>query len=79
MLKRLQRNFWVRFVGKVLAVATVLVVTPVVILASIPVICFMAPVALIAIPFMVAAFFGQSKEALPSQQPLRKLHPQVSH
>ena len=67
------------FAAKVLMLLTALVVGPMLVVLSIPAICFMAPVALIAIPFMLGAFFGQSKEARPAVQPLRKLQPQASH
>jgi hypothetical protein len=79
MLKRLQHQAWFKFIAQVLTIATVLVVAPIALLASIPVICFLAPVALMALPFMLAAFFGQGKEARPAYQPLRKLQPQTSH
>ena len=67
------------FASNVLMVLTALVVGPMLALLSIPAICFMAPVAVIAIPFMLVAFFGQGKEARPASQPLRKLQPQASH
>ena len=79
MLNRLQHQMWFKFISQVLNILTVLVVTPIALLASVPVVCFLAPVALIAIPFMLVAFFGQSKEALPAQQPLRRLQPRMSH
>jgi hypothetical protein len=79
MYRRLQKQIWFKFVSQVLALASALVVAPIALLASVPVLCFLAPVALMAIPFMLVAFFGQSKDALPAQQPLRKLQPQASH
>lgn len=78
MLNRLQHQIWFKFMLQVVTLLTALVVAPVALLASIPVLCFLAPVALIAMPFMVAAFFGQSKEALPAHQPLRRLQPRMS-
>lgn len=79
MLNKLQHQIWFKFVIQVLTLLTALVVTPIALLASVPVLCFLAPVALIAMPFMVAAFFGQTKEVLPVQQPLRRLQPRLSH
>lgn len=79
MLKTMQTQAWYRFLSSVVALGTVLVVGPIAVLASIPVICFLAPVALIAMPFMLVAFFGQKNEVRPMQQPLRKLQPQHSH
>jgi hypothetical protein len=79
MLDRLQHQIWFKFISQVLTILTVLVVAPIALLASVPVICFLAPVALMAIPFMLGAFFGETKEALPAYQPLRKLQPHMSH
>lgn len=79
MHKPPRKNASLGFASNVLLVLTALVVGPMLAVLSIPAICFMAPVALIAIPFMLVAFFGQSKEALPATQPLCKLQPQASH
>lgn len=79
MHKPMRRPGWLSFIAQTLTVLTALVVGPMLALLSIPALCFMAPVALMAIPFMLVAFFGQSKEALPAPQPLRKLQPQASH
>ena len=67
------------FVSKVLTVSTAIVLAPLAVVACVPLVCFMAPVALIALPFMVVAFFGESKEVAPAQKPLAQLRHQYSH
>lgn len=66
------------FIGKVLTVSAAIVLAPIAAVFCVPVICFMAPVALIALPFMVGAFFGESKEVTTAQKPLRQLQTQYS-
>ena len=66
-------------IGKVLTVSAATVVLPIAAVACIPLACFMAPVAIIALPFMLVAFFGESKEVAPAAKPLRQLQTQYSH
>jgi hypothetical protein len=71
-------NFF-SFISKVLTLSAAIVIAPIAVLACIPLLCFLAPVAVIALPFMVAAFFGESKEVVTAQKPLRHLQTQYSH
>ena len=68
------------FIGKVLTVSAGIVLAPVAAVACIPLACFLAPVAIIALPFMVGAFFGEGKEAVQeSMRPVRQLRAQYQH
>ncbi len=65
------------FIGKVLTVSAGIVLAPVAAVACIPLACFLAPVAIIALPFMVGAFFPEGKEAVQeSMRPIRALRAQ---
>ena len=67
------------FIGKVLTLSAAIVLAPIAAVFCVPVICFMAPVAVIALPFMLGAFFGESKEVVPTAKPLRQLQTQYQH
>lgn len=67
------------FIGKVLTLSAAIVLAPIAAVFCVPVICFMAPVAVIALPFMLGAFFGESKEVVPATKPLRQLQTQYQH
>lgn len=67
------------FISKVLTVSAAIILAPIAAVACIPLACFLAPVAIIALPFMVAAFFGESKEVVPASRPLRQLQTQYTH
>jgi len=57
------------------AVITVVMVPPFVMLAVAPMLLMLAPVAIVAIPFVVAAFAGQAREV----QPLPRRLPALKH
>jgi hypothetical protein len=67
------------FVSKVLTISAGIILAPIAAVACIPLACFLAPVAIIALPFMVTAFFGESKEVGPASKPLRQLQTQYTH
>jgi hypothetical protein len=52
---------------------TVVMVPPFVILAIAPMLLMLAPVALVAIPFMLSAFAGEAREVQPLPRSLRAL------
>jgi hypothetical protein len=66
-------------VSKVLTISAGIVLAPIAAVACIPLVCFLAPVAIIALPFMVTAFFGESKEVVPASRSLRQLQTQYTH
>ena len=74
-----QRQAWDGFslVSKVLTVTALLAVSPFVAIACIPLVCFLLPVAFMAIPFLLVAFFGETKD-MREPQPLRQLQPQLA-
>jgi|tagenome__1003787_1003787.scaffolds.fasta_scaffold6548218_1 hypothetical protein len=57
------------------ATITVVMVPPFVMLAVAPMLLMLAPVALVAIPFVVAAFAGQAREVAPLPRRTRELQP----
>ena len=61
-------------ISKVMTVTAVIALAPFCAIACVPLVCFLAPVALMALPFMVVAFFGQTKEIAPVQS-VRMLQP----
>jgi hypothetical protein len=60
-------------ISKVLTITALIAVSPFCAIACVPLLCFLIPVAFMAMPFMVVAFFGQTKEIAP--MPLRALQP----
>jgi hypothetical protein len=74
-----QRQAWdgFSFVSKVLTVTALLAVSPFVAIACVPLVCFLLPVAFMAIPFLLVAFFGETKD-MREPQPLRQLQPQLA-
>lgn len=65
------------FTSKVMTVTALFAVSPFVAIACVPMICFLLPVAFIAMPFMVVAFFGETRD-MREPQPLRQLQPQLA-
>lgn len=65
------------FISKVMTVCALTAVAPFVAVAFVPLFMFLLPVAFIAMPFMMAAFFGETKVML-EPQPLRALQPQLA-
>jgi hypothetical protein len=61
-------------ISKVLTVTALIAVSPFCAIACVPLLCFLIPVAFMAIPFVVVAFFGETKE-IATVQPLRALQP----
>jgi hypothetical protein len=61
-------------ISKVLTVTALIAVSPFCAIACVPLLCFLIPVAFMAMPFMVVAFFGETREIAPAQ-PLRVLQP----
>lgn len=74
-----QRQAWdgFSFTSKVLTVTVLLAVSPFVAIACVPLVCFLLPVAFMAIPFLLVAFFGETKD-MREPQPLRQLQPQLA-
>ena len=60
--------------SKVLTITALIAVSPFCAIACVPLLCFLIPVAFMAMPFMVVAFFGETREIAP-MQPLRALQP----
>ena len=60
--------------SKVLTVSALIAVAPFCAIACVPLLCFLIPVAFMAIPFVVVAFFGETKEIVPVQR-VRVLQP----
>lgn len=56
------------------ATISVVMVPPFVMLAVAPMLLMLAPVALVAIPFLVAAFAGEAREVAPLPRRARQLH-----
>jgi len=52
-------------ISKVLTVTALIAVSPFCAIACVPLLCFLVPVAFMAIPFVVVAFFGETKEIAP--------------
>lgn len=73
-----QRQAWDGFslISKVMTVTALLAVSPFVAIACVPLVCFLLPVAFIAMPFVVVAFVGETKD-MREPQPLRQLQPQL--
>jgi hypothetical protein len=65
--------------SKVVTVCTLAMVAPFVAIACVPLVMFMLPVAFMALPFMVVAFFGETKELKPEPRRLHALQPQLAH
>ena len=61
-------------ISKVLTVTALIAVSPFCAIACVPLLCFLIPVAIMAMPFMVVAFFGQTKEITPKYS-VRVLQP----
>jgi hypothetical protein len=64
-------------ISKVITVVALIAVAPFVAVACVPMACFLLPVAFMAMPFMVVAFFGESRDLRPVQ-PLRQLQPRLA-
>jgi hypothetical protein len=62
----------------IFGVITVVMVPPFVMLAIAPMVLVLSPVALVAIPFLVAAFAGEAREVQPLPKRSRALRPAVS-
>ena len=52
-------------ISKVLTVTALIAVSPFCAIACVPLLCFLIPVALMALPFVVVAFMGETKEIAP--------------
>lgn len=61
-------------ISKVLTITALIAISPFCAIACVPLVCFLIPVAFMAMPFMVVAFFGQTREIAPVQ-PVRVLGP----
>jgi hypothetical protein len=59
-------------ISKVLTITALIAISPFCAIACVPLMCFLIPVAFMAMPFMVVAFFGETKEIAPLQ-PVRAL------
>jgi hypothetical protein len=62
---------------EVMTIAALLLVSPFVVVAFVPLALSLLPVAAIALPFMVVAFFGETKTMRPAQ-PVRQLRPHLA-
>jgi hypothetical protein len=62
---------------KVMMVAALLLISPFVVVAFVPLALSLLPVAAIALPFMVVAFFGETKAMRPVE-PVRQLRPHLA-
>jgi hypothetical protein len=56
-------------VSKVLTVSAAIVLAPFAVVAVLPLACFLAPVAIIGLPFVVAAFSGETTVIRESWRP----------
>lgn len=63
--------------SKVTTVATLLLASPFVAVAFVPMTLMLLPVAFIGWPFMLAAFFGETKALRPAQ-PVPQLRPRLA-
>jgi hypothetical protein len=79
MLNKLQERDWFTLISKVLTLSAAIIIAPFALVACVPLVCVMAPVAVIALPFMLGAFFGETKAMRPVQQPQHQLQPHLAH
>jgi hypothetical protein len=63
-------GIWLRVISGAIAVV---MVPPFVVLAIAPMLLMLAPVALVAIPFMLSAFAGEAREVQPLPRRIRAL------
>lgn len=63
--------------SEIMSIATLLLVSPFVIVAFVPMTLMLLPVAAIAVPFMLVAFFGETRTLRPVQ-PAVQLRPRLA-
>lgn len=61
------------FLRAVIGTIALIMVPPFVVLAIAPMLLVLAPVALVAIPFMISAFAGEAREVQPATRRVRAL------